>query len=1028
MRSQSIRSLFCAQVIGFVAVAALVIALPETGAYERYNDGCQACHGAFTDETSPKGSVFPRGDKHYMHRNSQAMNTDCDLCHSPNDNDDPFIGSSAGTPNNPGLGCIGCHNDSGLRAHHVANSVTSCTPCHGNDPAPPAESAIPPYYGTADTNVDQPCNTLASAEVNENWTVGDFVGLDNDGDGLYDGNDPDCVAATCGNGQVEPGEDCDDGNTADGDCCSSTCSFEPSGSVCDDGLFCSAGETCDGAGSCTGGSPRDCGDGIGCTVDTCDEGSDSCLNNPENAACDDGLFCNGVETCDASLDCQDGIPVDCDDGDICTDDACNESTDRCENTFDPTNDPSCLSSECGNGRIEVDEDCDDGNTSDGDCCSSTCTFEPPGAPCNDGLYCNVDETCDGAGICAGGNARDCDDGVACTVDGCDEAVGACRNDPDDAACDDGLFCNGTETCNATLDCQAGAPVDCDDGDICTDDTCDESTSECDHVFDPSNDPNCQLLCPDGDSDGYSTAGDGCGPIDCNDSDASVNPGAAEICDDFKDNDCDGLVDAADDACAFDPATWRVRPGPLDDPDYAGSDTCGDCHQTQYQAWSESLHARMMIAPGDAQAAGFALPAADSLPATNVSVESWADVLFVTGQKWRTHYVDREGRLQGVRWNYDEAAWSRADNGELQPYDCGACHTTGFDADASYVDDGGEVIPGIAGSWIEYNIGCEACHGPGAEHVAGPTPENINRIVLDWTSTGEGMRTPVIHSAEVCGNCHYREPHRYDSLDSQRRNQTQFNDWSVSAHASSLQATAVNTYCAKCHSPGNAVYDAAEHNFTNFDPQEGTQTACISCHDPHGTSHERWSQLAWPGGGQQDPRDYQARLARYRGTDFNAQSDDYEAFDNGASNSLCTDCHTAQPGFRRHVDASPPAEVFLEPPYNDDEPVEVPHSQHVEDGYADCVDCHMAYSRQSMNSDDIRTHTMLADEWLVGGSIHYNTVCGTCHSSARDCSMCHSDFAAAGRTHIRRNKSDGRTDADRWRTEFTKPPKRRVPAD
>ena len=34
----------------------------------------------------------------------------------------------------------------------------------------------------------------------------------------------------CGNGNVDPGEQCDDGNTANGDCCSSTCHFEPAGS------------------------------------------------------------------------------------------------------------------------------------------------------------------------------------------------------------------------------------------------------------------------------------------------------------------------------------------------------------------------------------------------------------------------------------------------------------------------------------------------------------------------------------------------------------------------------------------------------------------------------------------------------------------------------------------------------------------------------------------------------------------------------------------------------------------------------
>lgn len=54
----------------------------------------------------------------------------------------------------------------------------------------------------------------------------------------------------CGDGIQGPGEDCDDGNTLDGDCCSSTCTFESAGSSCaGDGSLCTTDE-CDGAGAC----------------------------------------------------------------------------------------------------------------------------------------------------------------------------------------------------------------------------------------------------------------------------------------------------------------------------------------------------------------------------------------------------------------------------------------------------------------------------------------------------------------------------------------------------------------------------------------------------------------------------------------------------------------------------------------------------------------------------------------------------------------------------------------------------------
>jgi hypothetical protein len=153
-------------------------------AYERYSD-CSSCHGVFTGPTSPQGTVFPSGDKHQMHRNNANMGTACNLCHTAGDNNNPFIGASTGTANNQGLGCSGCHEGAGLRKHHFVTGTIECYDCH--DPAiPPAENVKPPYYGTIDTKANNPGNTVQVANTNENWSVGDFLGLDNDGNNLYD--------------------------------------------------------------------------------------------------------------------------------------------------------------------------------------------------------------------------------------------------------------------------------------------------------------------------------------------------------------------------------------------------------------------------------------------------------------------------------------------------------------------------------------------------------------------------------------------------------------------------------------------------------------------------------------------------------------------------------------------------------------------------------------------------------------------------------------------------------------------------
>jgi len=184
-----------------LAVGVAVFAIQQAGpvtAHERYKNGCDDCHGRFLDSTSPQGTVFPAGSKHAMHANFMATN--CNLCHRADDEWNPFTGSSTGTEHNPPVGCTGCHGRDygpdigssgvGLRAHHALAGVDECATCHEQDPDPLPESIAPIYYGTPDTVADDACNK-APGNL-ENWSLGDMLGLDNDGDGLYDGHDSDC--------------------------------------------------------------------------------------------------------------------------------------------------------------------------------------------------------------------------------------------------------------------------------------------------------------------------------------------------------------------------------------------------------------------------------------------------------------------------------------------------------------------------------------------------------------------------------------------------------------------------------------------------------------------------------------------------------------------------------------------------------------------------------------------------------------------------------------------------------------------
>jgi len=184
--------------------------------------------------------------------------------------------------------------------------------------------------------------------------------------------------------------------------------------------------------------------------------------------CDDGQYCNGLESCEDGF-CRPGTPVVCDDEWACTRNACDETSDECAST--PNHEL------CG-GRL-----------------------------------------CDPARSLPGG-------------DGCVDAS-RCLEDGD---CDDGIYCNGEETCGGNGACVAGRPVDCADDDDCTVDVCAEAERTCHRTGrDMDNDGHVDDTCARGD--------------DCNDADPSVNPGGREICDDAIDNDCDGRRNCEDDQCS-----------------------------------------------------------------------------------------------------------------------------------------------------------------------------------------------------------------------------------------------------------------------------------------------------------------------------------------------------------------------------------------------------------------------------------------------------------------------------------------------
>ncbi len=230
---------------------------------------------------------------------------------------------------------------------------------------------------------------------------------------------------------------------------------------------------------------------------------DECAQN-----CDDGVFCNGAETCQAGGSCAQGQEPCVPDEFDCTD-TCDEQSRACNVVKQ--------------GFCLIDGICwQDGSVAPDNPClvcrpdSSTSSWSAnDGASCDDGLWCNGSETCAGDS-CVHQDAPCSDDGLECT-NTCDEDQdlcntlldgyclidGVCRlaneqkadnqclmcipevspeawSSNEGASCDDGLWCDGNEVCADGV-CVHQQPPCVDDGLDCTD-VCDESARECNKLL------------------------------------------------------------------------------------------------------------------------------------------------------------------------------------------------------------------------------------------------------------------------------------------------------------------------------------------------------------------------------------------------------------------------------------------------------------------------------------------------------------------------------------------------------------------
>ncbi len=362
--------------------------------------------------------------------------------------------------------------------------------------------------------------------------------------------------------------------------------------------------------------------------------------------------------------------------------------------------------------------------------------------------------------------------------------------------------------------------------------------------------------------------------------------------------------AATAVIALIPPAWVLRqreapvPVPAEAATFVGRKICRPCHEAADLSWLGSDHDRAMAPADETTVLGnfddavftshgitsrFFREAGRYMVNTEGPDGEMADfeITYTFGVEPLQQYLAPfpGGRLQclNLAWDSDRGEWFDLNPEQVIPPDdwlhwtraaqtwngmCAECHSTnlkkGFDPETRTYDT----------TWSEIDISCEACHGPGSEHVewaeiqpmARPAVEDYGLVV----HTGGMSSTEQV---ELCAPCHSRrsELGDYDHrevalLDNQipsvladglyfsdgqildevyvwgsfTQSKMYHNDVRCSdchdVHSLKLKLEG-NALCAQCHRAD--VYDTSEHHFHKkiYEGKASDGALCVKCHMP-----------------------------------------------------------------------------------------------------------------------------------------------------------------------------------------------------
>ncbi len=268
--------------------------------------------------------------------------------------------------------------------------------------------------------------------------------------------------------------------------------------------------------------------------------------------------------------------------------------------------------------------------------------------------------------------------------------------------------------------------------------------------------------------------------------------------------------------------------------YVGSQSCQKCHAQIYDHWRKTAMANVVRDPREHPDA--IIPDLATDPIAKFTKDQ---VALVYGSIWKQRYFTKRGDdyfPEPAQWDIAHRVWRpylvAKGTDWWEPFylpdnmqrptgpTCDGCHSVDYDIHTKQV--------------AEWNVGCEKCHGPGSEHIAQPSRENILNPA----------RMNSVAASDTCIQCHSQgrpvtvpiEGKYYDWPVGYRVGLNLRVFWQLEDHT--LGETTFTHYA-----DGTAHKNRMQGNDFVQSVMYRRGVTCFSCHDVHGT--DNYAQLRKP---------------------------------------------------------------------------------------------------------------------------------------------------------------------------------------